>query len=377
MNKDLYDLCISVKENCNETDDYFANIKLLLNELGVEDKYIFNEIINQYTELVDYNNNIKYQYNHVFKENKLLQKAIKRNFNRVCTQPTQVQRTPEWFEARRNRVTASEISALFTTKAKWNELLKKKCVDTNNSFFGGDAILHGKKFETIVQYEYMIERDTNILEFGCLIHRDYSFIGASPDGIDEKDYTMIEIKCPTSRKIRNLPTFDYWCQMQLQMEVANLNKCIFIESKIIVYENKQSFLDDTVDKGNSLFTKENKKKGAVIVVFKEGQEEDYIYPDINIIKLRNQENLLTWVKDESNKLYNDITVLSFRVDYYYIEGTYEIMIYRNRSWFYDKLQIIKQFWNEVLESRENKRFENEIKKVKKQKPCLFDKCLFD
>ena len=62
--------------------------------------------------------------------------------------------------------------------------------------------------------------------FGCIRHPTINFLAASPDGIDE-DGTMIEIKCVYSRKITGIPKKVYYDQMQLQMEVCNLNKCIF------------------------------------------------------------------------------------------------------------------------------------------------------
>jgi len=373
MNNDLYELCESI-----DTSDanFMDTIKLMLKESGIEGKYIFNEIIFQYIEQVKYNRSSKDKYDHIFMENTLLKNSLFNNYKSICTQPTQIQRSPEWFAARKNRVTASEFASLFGSKAKWNELMKKKCINSStNNFFTGDAILHGKKFETIVQYEYMIKNDTDIKEFGCLIHHKYDFIGASPDGIDIKDYTMIEIKCPKSRIIRHLPTYEYWCQMQLQLEVANLNKCIFIECKLELYENETEFIQDTSD--NKLFSKKGYKKGVVIVIFKIGEEEDYIYPPICILKSREQHLLLSWVKEQCDLLYKDGNISGFRKDFYYIEGTYEIMIYRNRNWFWTKFEVIKKFWDEVLEARKDKRFENIVKNIKKPKPSLFDECLFD
>ena len=45
MNNDLYELCNSIIENCDENDEYIDNIKLMLREFSIEDKYIINELI--------------------------------------------------------------------------------------------------------------------------------------------------------------------------------------------------------------------------------------------------------------------------------------------------------------------------------------------
>ena len=102
-----------------------------------------------------------------------------------------------------------------------------------------DSPFHwGTKYEpvSVQYYEYIY--DTTIEDFGCIPHKEYSFLAASPDGIntDQNNYLfgrMLEIKNVVSREITGIPKMEYWIQMQLQMEVCNLNECDFLETKFV------------------------------------------------------------------------------------------------------------------------------------------------
>ena len=65
-------------------------------------------------------------------------------------------------------------------------------------------------------------------EIGLVQHRDYPWLGASPDGITE-DGLLIEIKCPLTRKIEPKVPKHYWPQVQLQLEITDLEECDFIQ----------------------------------------------------------------------------------------------------------------------------------------------------
>ena len=74
--------------------------------------------------------------------------------------------------------------------------------------------------------------NTRLYEMGCMKHPTLAFLGASPDGINCLENhplygRMLEIKNPVSREITGVPKDEYWVQMQLQMEVANLDRCDF------------------------------------------------------------------------------------------------------------------------------------------------------
>jgi hypothetical protein len=110
-------------------------------------------------------------------------------------------------------------------------------------------MLWGQKYEpvSVLYYEYI--NKTIITEFGCIPHKDYSFIAASPDGIvcDSSSNLygrMIEIKNVVSREITGIPKMEYWIQMQLQMEVCDLNECDFLETKFLQYDTEEEYMND-------------------------------------------------------------------------------------------------------------------------------------
>ena len=69
------------------------------------------------------------------------------------------------------------------------------------------------------------------LEFGLLVHSDFPWLAASPDGITT-DGMCVEIKCPLRRKIvpGEVP-HHYFPQIQIQMEVCNIDTTLFIQYK--------------------------------------------------------------------------------------------------------------------------------------------------
>ena len=61
-------------------------------------------------------------------------------------------------------------------------------------------------------------------DFGCIKDKNYSFLGASPDGINVDDTSplfgrMLEIKNIVNREITGEPKKEYWIQMQMQMNI--------------------------------------------------------------------------------------------------------------------------------------------------------------
>ena len=110
------------------------------------------------------------------------------------------------------------------------------------------AFHHGHLYEPLstMIYEYMY--DTTIGEFGCIKHKNYSFLRASPDGINIKETNdlfgrLVEVKNPVSRKLTGTPKKEYWIQMQLQMEVWDLNECDFLET---VYKDYDSGVKNNI-----------------------------------------------------------------------------------------------------------------------------------
>ena len=290
------------------------------------------------------------------------EKSLKWYRNRVKTlrsKPQEPQRSPEWYRARNTRVTASEASCLLTlseehckayvedfniTNFKYKsdycmshydnreDYIIKKC----RTFYGENLFkdsvftLHGKKFEEIATRLYRKKFNTEVIEFGLLPHSRLSYLAASPDGITP-DGVMLEIKCPYSRKIvEGVPPIWYWCQMQIQMEVADLDQCDFLECEITSI-SKEEFIKQVVlekqDKG-ILLNKVNEDNSS---------ETKYIYPPDS---LNTVDEYLDWAEQTTlDYKSKNIEVESI---FYFISKWFVLNVYRNKQWFNSVKNIFKK-----------------------------------
>jgi putative phage-type endonuclease len=181
------------------------------------------------------------------------------------------QRTTEWYNYRKNKITASDCAAAINMNPyeSRKSFIYKKC--TTSPFYDNDAVFHGRKYERIALLIYQQYFDVLVDEYGSIPSSKYNFLGASPDGVctsfklndmtfSNKYGTMIEIKCPVKRKIEtgeNLSYYEkimkvcpyyYYCQIQQQLECCDLDICDFWQCEIKEYENEDDFIKDNMDK---------------------------------------------------------------------------------------------------------------------------------
>lgn len=306
--------------------------------------------------------------------------------------PQYVQRTPEWFSHRDQCISASDVaSALLQTdkavgyyiesfghldnfdfkrrpKSSCNtysskeELILKKC-SLGEPFTGNVFTAHGVKFEQIATTIYSQLNQVDVLEFGLLIHPEYSFIGSSPDGISAIG-RMLELKCPAVRKVKNHPSLHYFQQTLIQLESTGLDYCDFMDAHFIEYvsydcweSDAKQFELDNPDAKHHIFG----------IILKQG--DDYIYAPTSCVKL---DDFLAW-KNENYQGDTEIT-------YYKLQEFYISEVKRSEKWFLDNLGDLRDTWNEILfgrtesgqaflkagiEEKEKKKMERKDKKAAK------------
>lgn len=158
------------------------------------------------------------------------------------------QRTPEWYDARRNLLTASDVAAALGIKPfpsyagdPREDCLKKKL---DNHPFTSIHVRHGQKYEDEARDLLCGLVGTQAFDKGLVIHPTEPWIGASPDGVTTCG-KLVEIKCPLQRQIvpGHVP-HHYYPQVQVQMEVLDCDACYFAQYKPGFLTNTgRAFLD--------------------------------------------------------------------------------------------------------------------------------------
>ena len=163
------------------------------------------------------------------------------------------QRSDEWFQARSKcSVTGSAVSKILGNNpyGGWDEALREKVRSIHGAeqeFTGNIATDWGEAWEATALQQYEVETGNLVDEYGFLVHREYKWIGYSPDGVSGNH--LIEIKCPYSQKIPAVVPGHYMDQVQLGMEVMNLPYCDFIywtpnEMKVFHVERDHTWFKD-------------------------------------------------------------------------------------------------------------------------------------
>jgi putative phage-type endonuclease len=190
-------------------------------------------------------NNKCYTYD-IIKKRLSTIKKYRNELNILLQLPLMKQRSNEWFEARKTRLTASDLYDAIKGGNISIKLAKKKAniVVDNINYNAIPALKWGTMFEPMATRCYS-EKMNNIIihDFGLICDLDNKHFGASPDGINELGI-MLEIKCPYSRKIIDGVIPDkYRMQIQGQLAVCKLKECDYIECIFKSIESDNDYLE--------------------------------------------------------------------------------------------------------------------------------------
>ena len=289
------------------------------------------------------------------------------------------QKSKEWYEMRQTMLTASDWGTVLGENhySNSNTVLMKKCGD--DTFITNAAMQWGNKYEDVAILVYEHRNNKKIIDFGCIRHPFIPFLGASPDGITP-DGIMLEIKCPTSRVIDGIPPRYYWCQVQGQLEVCELDRCDFLECNFKEYLTEDEYISDNSLSSDSIpdykLNKFGNEKG-VIAEFYRKKDKNFLYK-YSPVSLLDKE-LEIW-KNNIIKQYITDDIIFSCFSYWYLEIVSCVPIYRNQEWFNTAKVELEIFWNKVIKYRElgldklkediqNDRLEKKLKKeeIKKEK----------
>ena len=133
-----------------------------------------------------------------------------------------LQRTPEWFQARLGKVTASRMADVMakpvqkkredgsteaTTRRNYRrELALERFTNTSqDSGYMSWAMQEGLRKEDAARDAYAFAKSVDVEEVGFIAHPDIKDSGASPDGLVGKD-GLVEIKCPEANMMFEMLT---------------------------------------------------------------------------------------------------------------------------------------------------------------------------
>ena len=262
--------------------------------------------------------------------------------------PQPDQRTETWHKFRYNMITASNAYKAYGSVSKQNELICEKCKPLsleNTKSRNTETPFHwGTKYEAVSVQYYEYIYDTTIEDFGCIPHPTYSYIGASPDGINVDKESgiygrMLEIKNPTTRVITGIPKEEYWVQMQLQMEVCGLNHCDFLETQFSEYDDQNAFeLDGDFNKSD------NGQYKGIMVHFIVNENNYYEYAPFQCTK----KDFELWEEKMMEKHENDTWLkhIYWRLDYVSC-----VLVTRNEKWFQHTKHHLENIWKIIEDER--------------------------
>ena len=151
----------------------------------------------------------------------------------------EAQRSPEWFEQRRGRITASSVGAImglapYATRDDVMRRMVREYHNAPNEFNGNVATEYGTFHEDGAIAEFEMETGYKVEPAPFVPHGES--YGASPDGYVKTllgDY-LIEVKCPYG--LRNGGEFKsiddqkhYYAQIQNQLFCTGYNECFFFQ----------------------------------------------------------------------------------------------------------------------------------------------------
>lgn len=264
-------------------------------------------------------------------------KKYQKQLNYLFTVPKIVQKTPEWYKARENMISASDFAqALNKGKFGTQKQLIIKKVNPVDDFKSNMFFIWGNMFEQAACDIYsLLNNKIKIHDFGLIKHKNLDFFGASPDGISDIGI-MLEIKCPLKRKITpdsDVP-IQYYYQIQGQLEVCELDECDYFECAFSMYNN---FEDFSIDLENI--------RG--IILKKDGK---FIYSPVYDKNETNDD----WIDTQTN--YDEIRC--WKLDVYNLKR-----VYKDPVFLKENLTELKKIWDKICRYRnDSEAFEIEIKK---------------
>jgi hypothetical protein len=290
------------------------------------------------------------------------------HISHFTNKPQVSQHSAEWYNQRRNRLTASEFAhildgrrgSLLRSKTDLDAAAENRGSGTPVAIAQEDGNMNatswGHRFESITRdiYELEIAGVGSVCDtLGRFTHATIPWLSASPDGLVVSGPLagrLVEIKSPKTRQPGEFVPVDYYAQMQIQMEVCDLDAVDFVEAQ---FEQRPTWfgLADAADKSHSPLSEED--EASVVAARWKGRIEVYGY----------YEDSSTWryrytvpAEDLEDATFNTpapvgIPLLESTV--WWLAGWYQRTVLRNPTWWSAVgWPAAELFWAEVTSIRQ-------------------------
>jgi len=277
----------------------------------------------------------------------------KRQLTVLETTPQIVQRSAEWYKHMKEFLTASQLSDIFVPGRTRGKLVMSKVVCDDDAATPTNYRIAtwshemtpfdwGIRFEPVAKMLYEYLTNTPVREIGRLIHKNPLLkLAASPDGIveDSRDSRntrigrLVEFKAPISRSIEkgDIPK-NYWQQMQIQMEVADVDSCDYFEIQLRSTKGNETVEGPCIKYGY-VYT-----IGAVTPPYDDPQPVRYLYSQLN----SSIEDLSGLLKEGETLLETiEWGLLSYNL----------VTVQRSTLWFESIIPVLKKFWEDVAAAK--------------------------
>ncbi len=154
---------------------------------------------------------------------------------RIVEFPKIAQRTPEWYEYRKKRVTASEASTIIAQGKGYDRIFEQKVGLRNVNITSKYMTIGTENEEAVVElYRQRYPEERVFHNLSIIPHKTLGFVAASLDACTASGIN-VEIKTVFKDKFVKVSKM-YYDQVQLQMEVADLEKTHLVQHYIQIPE---------------------------------------------------------------------------------------------------------------------------------------------
>lgn len=298
----------------------------------------------------------------------------------ILAAPQTPQKTAAWYAESRDLLTGHEFAAVVLgTPAAFSTAVAKKCGAAAVLEEGGeDAEIEsrtvytsplnpfqwGWRYEPVIRslYETEVAKAPVVDTLGRIRHRTLPRLAASPDGLileGKKAGRLLEIKAPKTRILNGQVPAEYYCQMQLQAEVADVPAVEYVEVRFDA-RDASLFLETSEDEENREECRKRRetfvlptssimpqRMGCVLVISPNAEAPaeswTYAYSPLFDLGPKGLEDALCW---KPENLAKEAVVLERSI--WRIEDWWTTTVPRNQRWWTEVGQpAYESFWEAV------------------------------